>query len=330
MYLLIFLKVTYRENSSELLIQTTKKQGYHLKFKIYVVLIFPILEISELIWTGMGEFNSDDQYIYYCAQESLRRNGVAIMVNKRVQSAVLGCNLKNDRTVSTRFQGKPFNVTVIQIYAPTSWRNWNWMALWRPIRPSRTNTQKRCLFHYRGLECKSRMSRDIWNNRQIWLWGIKWSRKKATRIFPENTLVIGNTFFQQHKRELYTWTSPVGQYQSQIDYIFCSQRWRCSIQSAKTRLRADCGSDHELLIAKFRLKLKKVGKTTRPFRYDLNQIPYDITVEVTHRFKGLDLTECLRNYGQRFMTLYRRQWSRSSPRKRKARGQNDCLRRSYK
>ena len=80
-----------------------------------------------------------------------------------------------------------------------------------------------------------------------------------------------------------------------------------SIQSAKTRPGADCGSDHKLLTAKFRLKLKRVGKTTRPFRYYLNQIPYDYTVEMTNRFKGLDLTQCLKNYGWRFMTLYRRQ-----------------------
>ena len=79
-----------------------------------------MLGISELKWTGMGEFNSDDNYIYYCGQESLRRNGVAIMVNKRVRNAVLGCNLKNDRTISVRFQGKPFNIMVIQGYAPTS------------------------------------------------------------------------------------------------------------------------------------------------------------------------------------------------------------------
>ena len=79
-----------------------------------------ILGISELKWTGMGEFNSDDHYIYYCRQESLRRNGVAIMVNKRVQNSVLGCNLKNDRMISVHFQGKPFNITVIQVYAPTS------------------------------------------------------------------------------------------------------------------------------------------------------------------------------------------------------------------
>ena len=79
-----------------------------------------ILGISELKWTGMGEFNSDDHYIYYCRQGSLRRNEVAIMVNKRVRNAGLGCNLKNDRMLSVRFQGKPFNITVIQVYAPTS------------------------------------------------------------------------------------------------------------------------------------------------------------------------------------------------------------------
>ena len=99
---------------------------------------------------------------------------------------------------------------------------------------------------------------------------------------------------------------------------------------SKTKLGADCGSDLELLNVKFRLKLKKVGKTTRPFRYDLNQILYAYTVEVTNRFKGLDLIECLRNYGQRFVILYRRQKSRPSPRKRNAKRQNGCLRRPYK
>ena len=106
-----------------------------------------------------------------------------------------------------------------------------------------------------------------------------------------NTRVIAKTLFQQYKRRLYTWTSPDGQHRNQIDYILCSQRWRSSIQSAKTRLGAGCGSDHELLIAKFRLKLKKVGKITRPFRYDLNQIHDDYTVEVRNRFKRLDLID---------------------------------------
>ena len=124
------------------------------------------------------------------------------------------------------------------------------------------------------------------------------TEKRLTEICQENTLVIANTLFQKCKRRLYTWTSPDGQPWNQIDYILCSQRWRSSIQSTKTRPGADCASDHELLIAKFRLKLKKVGKTIRWFRYDLKQIPYDYTVEVTNRFKGLDLIEYLKNYRQ--------------------------------
>ena len=103
------------------------------------------------------------------------------------------------------------------------------------------------------------------------------AEQRLTEFCQEKALVIANTLSQQHKRRLYTWTLPDSQHQSQTDYILCTQRWRSSIQSAKTKLGADCGSDHELLIAKFRLKLKKVGKTT--------------TVEVTNRFKGLDLID---------------------------------------
>ena len=145
-----------------------------------------ILGISELKWTGMGEFNSDDHYIYYCGQESLRRNGVAIMVNKRVWNAVLGCNLKNDRMISVRFQGKPFSITVIQAYDPTSnaeeaevERFYEYLK-----RPSRTKIQKRHPFHCRGLECESRKSRHTQSNRQIWPWSSEWSRAKANRVLP--------------------------------------------------------------------------------------------------------------------------------------------------
>ena len=115
--------------------------------------------------------------------------------------------------------------------------------------------------------------------------------QRLIELCQQNTVVIASTLFQQQKRRHYTQTSPDGQYRNQIDYILHSQRWRSSIQSAKTRPGSDCGSDHELLIAKFKLKLKKVGKTTRPFRYDLNQIPYDYAGEVTNRFKELDLID---------------------------------------
>ena len=136
---------------------------------------------------------------------------------------------------------------------------------------------------------------------------------------------------QQHKRRLYTWISPDSQHRNQIDYILCSQRWRSSIQSAKTRLGADCGSDHKLFIAKFRLKLKKVGKTTRPFRYDLNQISYDYTVEVTNRFKGLDLIDRVpEELRIEVCNTVQEAGIKTIPRKRNAKRQNGCLRRSYK
>ena len=125
--------------------------------------------ISKLKWTGISEFNSDDHYIYYCGQESLIRNGVTIIVNKRVQNAVLGYNLKNDRMISVRFQGKPFNITIIQVYAPTS--NSEEVEVehfYEDLQDLLELThEKRCHFHYRGLECKSRKSRNTWSNRQI-------------------------------------------------------------------------------------------------------------------------------------------------------------------
>ena len=191
------------------------------------------------------------------------------------------------------------------------------MVQWRPTRPSKTNTPKINLFII-AAEMKSRKSRDTRSNRQIWPWNTKWSRVKANRVLSRERTGHGRHPLPTTQERLYTWTLPDGQYQYQIDYNLCSQRWRSSIQLAETRLGADCGSDHELLIAKFRLKLKKVGKTTRPFRYDLNQIPCEYTVEVKHRFQGFDLIECLMNYGWGFMALNRRQWSKASPRKRKA------------
>ena len=131
-----------------------------------------ILGINELRRTRMGEFNSDDHYIYYCGQESLRRNGVAIVVNKRVRNAVLGCNLKNDRMISVHFQGRSFNVTVIQVYAPTSnAEEAEVEQFYEDLQDLLELTPpNRCPFHYRGLDYESRKSRNSWSNRQIWPW----------------------------------------------------------------------------------------------------------------------------------------------------------------
>ena len=195
--------------------------------------------------------------------------------------------------ISVHFQGKPFNITVIQVYAPTSNAveaevEWFYEDLQDLLE---LTPKKDVLFIIGDWNAKVGSQETAGVTGKFGLGIRNEAGQRLIEFCQENALLIANTVFQQHKRRLYAWTSPDGQHQTQVYYILCSQRWRSSIQSAKTRLGADCGSDHQLLIAKFRLKLKKVGKTTRPFWYDLNQIPYDYTVEVTNRFKGLDLID---------------------------------------
>ena len=210
--------------------------------------------------------------------------------------------------ISVRFQGKPFNITEIQVYAPTSnaeEAEVEWF--YEDLQDLLERTPKKdVLFIIGDWNAKVGSQETPGITGKFGLGVQNEAGQRLTEFFQENALVIANTHFQQHKRRLYTWTSPGGRHQNQTDCILCSQGWRRSIQSAKIRPGADCGSDHELLISTFRLKLKKVGKITKPFKYDLNQIHYDYTGEVRNRFKGLDLIECLKNYGQRFVTLYRR------------------------
>ena len=149
-----------------------------------------ILGISELKWMGMGKFNSDEHYIYYCGLESLRRNGIALILNRRVWKSTeeyLGATSKqqNDLTSYPKWITQHHhNLSLCSNY----WcqRSWSWQVLWKPITLSRTNIKKRYPFYHKGLECKNRKSRDIWSNRPVWLW-----RAKASRVLP----VIANSFF---------------------------------------------------------------------------------------------------------------------------------------
>ena len=189
--------------------------------------------------------------------------------------------------ISVHFQGKPFNITVIQAYAPTS--NAEEAEVEQFYEDLQDLLELTCktvvLFIIRDWNAKVESQETPRVTGKFGLGVQNEAGQRLIEFCQENTLVIANTFLQQHKRRLYTWISPDGQPRYQIDYILCSQRERSSIQSAETRPGADCGSDHEPLIAKFRLKLKKVGKTSRPFRYDLNQIHYDYIVEVRNRLK---------------------------------------------
>ena len=218
----------------------------------------------------MDKFNSDDRYIYYRGQESLRRNRVALMVNERVRNAVLGCNLKNNRMILGYFQGKPFNITIIQIYAPTT--NAEEVEVdqfYEDLQDRLELTPKTdVLFIIGNWNAKVRSQEIPGVIGKFGLGLQNEAGQRLTEFYQGYTLVTANTLFQQHMD-----ITRVNK--NKTDYILCSQRWRSSIQSAKVRSGVDCGLDHELHIEKFRLKLKKVGKTSRSFGYDLNQIPYD-------------------------------------------------------
>ena len=170
--------------------------------------------------------------------------------------------------ISVHFQGKPFNITVIQGYAPTSNAEEAEVKQFYEDLPDllELTPKKDVLFIIGDWNAKVGSHETPGVTGKFGLGVQNEARQRLIEFCQENALVIANTLFKQHKRRLYTWTSPDDQHQNQIDYIFYSQRWRSSIQSAKTRQGTDCVSDHQLLIAKFRLKLKKVEKTTRPFR----------------------------------------------------------------
>ena len=172
-----------------------------------------ILGISELKWTEMGEFNSDDHYIYYCGQECLRRNGVAVMVNKRVRNAVLGCNLRNDRMISVRLQGKPLNITVIQVYAPTgNAEETEVEQFYEHLQDLLDHPKKDFLFIIGDWNAKVGSQETPGVTGKFDLGIQNEAEQRLIEFCQENTLVIANTLFQQHKRRLYTWTSPHGQH----------------------------------------------------------------------------------------------------------------------
>ena len=178
----------------------------------------------------MCEFNSDDQYIYYYGQEYPRRYGVAIIVNKRGQNAVPRCSLKNDRMISVHFQGKPFSITVIQVCAPTSHAEEAEVEqFYEDLQDLLELTPKKDVLFIIGDWNAKLGSQEIPGVTGKFGLGVQnEAGQRLTEVCQENTLIIANTLFQQHKRRLYMWTSPDGQYQNQIDYI-CSQRWRSSI-----------------------------------------------------------------------------------------------------
>ena len=203
--------------------------------------------------------------------------------------------------------------------------------LWRLTKLYRANIKKDVLFIIGDWNAKVEIQEISRVTGKFGL-GVQNEAGQSLKEFcQENTLVIANTHFQLHKRQLYTWTSTDDQYQHQTDYTLCSQIWRSSLQSAKIRHRADYGSGHELLIVKCRHKLKKVVKTSRSFRYDINQISYYYTGEVMSRFKGLDWVDRVpEDLRKDVHSIIPEAVTKINPRKRNARRWNSCMRRFNK
>ena len=166
------------------------------------------------------------------------------MVNKRVWNAVLGCNLKNDRMISVRFQGKPFNITVIQGYIPTNNNEKDDVEWFYEDLPDllELNTQKRCPFNYRRLECKSRKSRNTWSNRQIWPWNVEWSRAKTNRVLPRKCTGHNKYPFPTTQEKTHTWTSPDGHTKIRLIILFAAKDGEALWSQQK--------QDQELTVAK--------------------------------------------------------------------------------
>jgi exonuclease III len=250
------------------------------------------LGISEMRWIGKGYFQSGKYRIYYSGHEELRKNGVAFIVGQDMANSVLGYNPVNDRILMMRLQGKPVNITLIQVYAPTAAdEEEEHERFYSVLQEVIEAVSKGDVLIVMG-DLNAKIGKDG-ESRAAGKWGLGQRNEAGNRLimFCEgNDLKVMNTWFQLPERRLYTWTSPGGEYRNQIDYIMVGNRWASAIQAVNTLPGADCGTDHELLVAKLKVKLKKNKRTAVPKRYD-TKLTEGYRVEIKNRFEALQLEE---------------------------------------
>ena len=248
-----------------------------------------LLGISELCWTGKGHFQSEDHKIFYSGHETIRRSGVAIICSKEVSKSVLGYSPINDRLISIRIQCKPLNMTIIQAYAPTTAAEESVIEeFYRKLQETVESTPSGDILIVMG-DLNAKVGKSL-KSRSVGTHGLGIRNEAGERLVEfcdSNDLRITNTCFKQPNRRLYTWTSPDGMSRNQIDFIMIKVRWASSIKSSKTLPGADCGSDHQLLTAEMRLKLRKM-KMLNVVKYDTTKIPVEYNVEIINRFQLLE------------------------------------------
>ena len=280
-----------------------------------------ILGISKLKWTGMGEFNSNDHYIYYCGKESLRRNWVAIIINKGLKMQYLDATPKWQNDLCLSISQNPSFVPTSNAEEAEVDQFYEDLQDLLELTPKKGGDWNAKVGSQETPRVTGKFGLGVQNE----------ARQRLIEFSQETPLVMSNTHFQQYKRRLYTYTSPDGQYQNQIDNILCSQRWRSFIQSAKTRLGSGCGSDHELLIAKFRLKLKMVGKNHLTIQVWSESNPLLLYSRSDKSIQGIRSDR-----QSAWRTMDRCSWyctggsEQDHPQERNSKRQNGCLRRPYK
>ncbi|XP_064145799.1 craniofacial development protein 2-like [Loxodonta africana] len=252
-----------------------------------------ILGISELKWTGIGHFESDNLILYYTGNDNLERNGIAFIVKKNISRSILKYNAVSDRIISIHLQGRPVNMTIIQIYAPTTRAKDEEIEDFYQLLQSEID---------RTCNQDASIITGNWNAKvgnkgegsEVGKYGLGDRNNEGDRMIEfckTNDFFITNTFFHQHKWQLYTQTSPDGTHRNQIDYICGKRRWKSSISSVRTRPGADCGTDHQLLICKFKLKLKKIRESPQESKYDLEYIPPEFRDHLKNRFDALNTSD---------------------------------------
>jgi hypothetical protein len=256
-----------------------------------------ILGISEMRWSGKGHFSTDDHTIYYSGNEKGGDRGVAFVTSNFISKHVLGYNPVNDRIISIRLQAQPINISLIQVYAPTSSAPDDVLdCFYNQLQDTLDSIPKRDIVMIIG-DYNAKIGEGVQHEDEakvVGLHGLGSRNERGNTLVDfclANSLTIANTLFQQHPRRKYTWTSPNGLFRNQIDYILVKSRWKTSIKIAKTLPGADIGSDHQLLIADFRIKLKMTKTTGKPHRFDLQNIGDSYRVETANLFQELMVSE---------------------------------------
>ena len=251
-----------------------------------------VMGLSETRWKGQGHFNWNGYRIIMSGQTGKGRNGVAIMCDRTSANAIMGYDTVSDRILSVRFRGKKVNITIIQVYAPTSMAiEEEHESFYNELQGIIDKTPKGDVVMVIG-DFNAKVGKyNGGGGNTIGGHGLGEQNDAGERLvdFCEgNSLRIMNTWFEQPKRRLYTWTSPDGKHRNQIDYILINKRWNSTIRDVRTKPGADCGTDHELLVATVQMKLKKLKKGERLITYDCKEISQEYRVEIRNRFEILE------------------------------------------